>query len=164
MKQFDPLWAKGIWHEAQTGDVPPWASKTDDEFRSYRIGYSHHDHGDSFGGILGSLNSGRIDGYNHVDLGPQQLLCKSWKAFGLSGCIPHVYADAGSLNIAELVKLVAECLQQARLEVLGKNANSVCHCGLRVGAAWQCHHGTTQEFKKFPPPHASASSVRSWSM
>src|SRR6185312_5502420 len=139
--------------EAQACHVAAWPSKADHESRLRGIGHSHHDDGDGLGGFFGGLRRRRIDGYDHLDPEPQQLLCKCCKPLISSCRIAKFDADVGSFYIAKLLKFVAKGLHQARLKFLSKYANAVKSRGrlLRVDRCErQYGHRSTQKRKKVP--------------
>src|SRR6516162_3293203 len=72
---------------------------------------------------------------------------------------PHcaLYRNAGTFDITKLVKLIAKCLQQSRLQILGKHTDPVSWRRglLRLGCDRNRSRRSTEGFEKFPPPHAA---------
>ena len=131
MKELNALWPKGVRHEAQARDVTTWSCKACDKSRFHRIGHSHDDDRDRLGSLFRSLRRRRIDGDNHLNAQPNQLVCKSSKPLVLSFRVAQFDLEIGSLHIAELLKLVEERFHQAGLKVLREYANPVTR-GVRL--------------------------------
>ena len=132
VKEFDPLWPKGLRHEAQPRDVPAGPSEARHQSRPHRIGHAHHHDGNRLGGFFGGLCGRCIDGDDRVDLELQKLIRQRGQPLIVSGRIPQLDADVTPFDVAPLLKLVAERFEQARLKVLRRDADTVTLLLLRA--------------------------------
>jgi hypothetical protein len=67
----------------------------------------------------------RIDGNDYVDLELQKLVGKGRQALILSISITQLNGDVGALYVASLLEFVPECFEQAWLQVLRKDADTI---------------------------------------
>ena len=141
MKEFDPLWTKGLRHEAQPRDVPAGASEARHQSRPDGIGHAHHHDGNRLGGFFGGLCGRCIDGDDHFDLEFQKLVRQRGQPLIVSGRIPQLDADVTPFDVAPLLKLVAERFEQARLQVLGQDADTIGALLLCASRKWpSCYY------------------------
>jgi hypothetical protein len=104
--------------------LPPGRARRHEPL-THGIGRSHDHDGDGRRRFLGCPDGRSIHGHDHTDLEPQELVDERGKPVSPPRSVSHLDRRVPTFDVAEPLQLVPEILQEAGLQVLSEDTDSI---------------------------------------